>query len=357
LKILDFYIIKNYKLTFVFVLLLISVVSIVMDYTEKVDAMISKKVPLSEMTTYYIAFVPYLSAFIFPLIIFISVIFYTSRITYRSEIIAMLSSGFSFNRLLAPFIFVSIVLAGVLLIANHIYIPRANKQRLKFESKYITPNTGSTENDMHLRISKNEFVYMKSFNHIAGIGYKFTYEKIENQKLSEKIFAEEIHFDTIKKNWDLQKVTIRKNSKDKEELIFKDKMKVKYNFIPRDLFVEFEQKSSMTTRELKAFITRESKRGNPSLIAYVFEFHRRSAAPFSVLILNIIGVCLACKKVRGGSGVQIAIGLLICGAYLIFMQFSTAFAVKGGLNPLLAAWIPNIIFSFIALYIYLRTKK
>lgn len=356
MKILDWYIAKNYKLTFVFVIILLSIISIVVDFTEKTDAFTINKAPTGEIANYYIAFVPYITAFIFPLIVFISVIFFTTRLAYRSEVIAILSSGVSFNRFLRPFIAVSILLAGIIFYANHILIPIANKMRLKFENKYVVSRNISVDNDIHLRISKTEFIYLKNFNYLAKQGDNFCYEKIANQQLTEKIWAETITYDSIKKNWILKKLTIRKNLPASESLTTLDSMRVAYNFTPKDLGEENDQKSTMTTKELSAFIKRETLRGNPSLVAYKFEKERRSAAPFSVLILNIIGVCLASKKVRGGSGLQIAIGLAVSGTFVVFMQFSTAFAVKGGLNPLLAAWIPNIIFSAVAFYIYKKMQ-
>jgi lipopolysaccharide export system permease protein len=357
LKILDKYIIKNYLLTFVFVLILITLISIVVDYTEKLDAIVSKHASLKDVLKYFAAFVPYINAFIFPLIVFISVIFFVSRLAYRTEVVAMLTSSMSYNRYLAPFIFCSALLAGVILYANHYLVPRANKQRIAFENKYINVYATKTSTDYHVRISKNEYVYMKSFNQYAKMGNNFCYEKIVGQRLLEKITAEQIQYDSVKKTWRLQDVQIRKNDGDKEQLTRLDAMVQAYSFKPEDFVEVTEQKSTMTRPMLLAYINKETLRGNPNLVSYRFEHHRRSAAPFSVLILNIIGVCIASKKVRGGSGIHLAIGLIFCGAFVIFMQFSTAFATKGGLSPLLAAWIPNIVFGIIAYVIYKKWRQ
>lgn len=357
IKILDKYILKKFLTTFVFVLLVLALISIVIDFTEKVDSFVNKNIPTKEILSYYIAFVPYISALLFPLFVFISVIFFTTRLAYKSEIIAMLNSGMSYNRYLTPYIVGGIFLSGILLYSNHILIPHANRSRLNFENKYINFNSFKTTTDMHFRISKNEFVYLKSYNVQGKNGYNFCYEKIVGQTILEKLWAENIAYDSVKKQWDLTQTVTRTLVNDKETLSKAPKISRKFNFAPGDLVEEFEVKQAMTTNELTAFIAREKRKGNPSLNAYDVERYRRSAAPYSVVILTIIGACMAGQKVRGGSGLHLALGLLISASYIIFMQFSTTFSIKGSLHPLIAVWIPNLIFTALAYYIYRRYKK
>jgi lipopolysaccharide export system permease protein len=357
IKILDKYILQKFMTTFVFVLFVLAIISIVIDFTEKVDAFVNKQVPTKEILSYYIAFVPYISALLFPLFVFISVIFFTTRLAYKTEVIAMLNSGMSFNRFLAPYLVGGVILSGVILYSNHILIPKANKQRLKFENKYINFNSVKTGTDMHFRISGNEFIYLKSYNIIGKNGYNFCYEKIEGQTILEKLWAENIAYDTVKKIWNLSQVTKRTLYNNKETFNKLDKLSQKFNFAPSDLVEEFEMKQAMTTSELTSFIIREKRKGNPSLNVFDVERYRRSAAPYSVLILTLIGACMASQKVRGGSGLHLALGLLISASYIIFMQFSTTFSIKGTLHPALAVWIPNIIFTVLAYYIYKKYNK
>ncbi len=356
MKILDKYLIKNLILTFLFVLFVLSIISIVIDYAEKVDAFISNKAPAKAIIGYYISFIPYICALLFPLFVFIAVIFFTTRIAYRTEVIAMLSSGMSYNRFLLPYLFCGVLFALLLFWCNHIVIPKANKHRMKFENEYVNSSVNKTEIDAHYRISPTEFVYLKSFSAESKSGYNFAYEIIKQQDLSKKIWAENISWDSISKQWNLSRVKIRTINGEQETLTHLPSLKQKFNFTPADLVEVKEQKQCMTTSELSAYINKETKRGNPSLANYHIEKARRTAAVFSVIVLTLIGACLASKKMRGGSGIHLAIGISISAAYIIFMQFSTTFAVKGNLNPVLSVWIPNFVFAILGIYIYRKMK-
>ncbi len=357
MKILDKYILKNFILTFWFSLGLLTIIAIVIDITEKVDAFVSNKAPMREVLKYYAAFVPYISALLFPLFVFIAVIFFTSRMASRSEVIAMLNGGMSFKRFLQPYVIGGILLSFILLWSNHTLIPYANAARLKFEEKFINYQKPRSGMDMHYRISKNEFIYLKSYNIPTQSGYTFSYEKIEGQKLKEKVWADNIQWDSVKKDWLLKQVTIRTNRDSTESLSTVPSISKKYNFTPDDLLEKVELKQTMSTKMLNKFIIREKEKGNPSLNSYYIEKHRRSAAPVSVFILTIIGACLASTKVRGGSGLHLAMGLAISASYIIFMQFSTTFSVKGNLSPLLSVWIPNFIFMVLGYFIFRRFNK
>jgi lipopolysaccharide export system permease protein len=352
LKILDLYIIRKFVGTFFFCLLVLTIIAIVIDVTEKVDSFIDKKAPLKEIVNYYLVFIPHITALLFPLFVFVAVIFFTSRLASKSEVIAMLNGGMSYNRFLVPYIAGGILFSLFILYANHTFIPKANKLRLKFENKYINFNSIKTGTDMHYRISPSEFVYLKSFNIPTKTGNIFSYEKIIDGELKEKIFANEIAYDSIKNTWKLKQVRKRTMNGSVETFVQLDTLQQKMNFKPSDVIEEYEIKQAMTTKQLQSFIDRERRKGNPALNTYEVEKHRRSAAPASVLILTIIGAIMSSKKVRGGSGIHLAIGLLIGAAYIVFMQFSTTFSIKGSLHPMLAVWIPNFIFAGLALIIY-----
>jgi lipopolysaccharide export system permease protein len=355
-KILDKYILKKFVGTFIFCLIVLSIIAIVIDVTEKVDSFIDKKIPFKEIARYYLVFIPHITALLFPLFVFVAVIFFTSRLASKSEVIAMLNGGMSYNRFLRPYIIGGIGFSLFILYANHTFIPKANKERLKFENKYINFNSIKSGTDMHYRISPTEFIYIKSFNIPTKTGSIFSYEKIINGALVEKIWANEITYDSIKLHWKLKDVRKRTMNGIQEKFVQLDTLVQKINFKPADLIEEYEMKQAMTTTQLQAFIDRERRKGNPSLNTYEVEKHRRSAAPASVLILTIIGAVMSSKKVRGGSGIHLAIGLLIGAAYIVFMQFSTTFSIKGSLHPMLAVWIPNFIFAALALIIYKKYK-
>jgi lipopolysaccharide export system permease protein len=357
MKILDKYILKNFILTFWFSLGLLTVIAIVIDVTEKVDAFVSNKASFSAITGYYVAFIPYIAALLFPLFVFIAVIFFTSRLAIRSEVIAMLNGGMSFKRFLQPYIIGGVLLSLLILWANHTIIPKANAARLAFEEKYIQYQKPYAGVDMHYRISPTEFIYLKSYSIPTQSGYTFSYEKIEGQKLREKLWADNISWDSTKKNWKLKSVSMRTITDSVETYSTMPNVSKNYNFTPADLSEKTEQKQAMTTVVLNKFIAREKQKGNPALNGYYIEKHRRSAAPVAVLILTIIGACLASHKVRGGSGLHLAMGLAISAAYIIFMQFSTTFAVKGNLSPLLSVWIPNFIFMVLGYFIFRRFNK
>ncbi len=356
MKILDKYLIKNLLLTFLFVLFILSIITLVIDYTEKINDYVEKKVPISEIAFYYCKFIPFLTVFLFPIFVFIAVIFFTTRLTTRSEVIAMLNSGMSYRRFLQPYVLTGIALSLCLLWLNNIAIPILNKGRIAFENKYIISNPNTTRSDFHCRISPTEYIYVKGFNPTNKSGYNFAYEKIENNKLLYKLWSEQIQWDSAKKTWTLTTVQIRENLGNKETYTKQATLTRQFNFLPTDIYEVAEQKSAMTTPALQKFIDREKTKGNPGLNFLEVEKHRRSAASYSVLVLTIIGACISSKKVRGGSGIHLAIGIAISASYVVIQQFSTTFSTKGNLNPTLSVWIPNIIFTFVAWIVYRKYK-
>ena len=357
LKKIDKYILRNFLLTFVFLMLAFSAIAIVIDYTEKVEDFVNKKVPASQILIYFRNFIPYILALLFPIFIFVAVIFFTSRLANRSEIIAMLSSGMSFRRFLRPYVIGSVIISIALLLANHYIIPRANKSRLQFEEKYLWEHAYSKDDNFHMRINPTEYIYMQSYNHESRTGYRFSYEKVEGTFITKKISADRCTYDSVKKQWKLFDAIIRNNQGAKESMVRKPSVFEKFNFDPSDLIERREQKQLMTSPQLNAFIKKEEEKGSEALTEFYIEKYRRTASPFSAFVLSIIGACIASRKVRGGSGIHLAVGLLISAIYILMMQFSTTFAIKGDLHPFIAVWIPNIVFSFVAIYFYKRYSR
>ncbi len=354
---IDKYILKNFLGTFVFLLAAFSVIAIVIDFTEKINDFVDRKVPFIQILLYFRNFIPYILALLFPIFIFVAVIFFTSKMANRSELIAVLSSGMTFKRMLRPYIVGSAIISAVLLFANHYVIPQANKGRLKFEEKYLWEKNYSTDDNFHIRISSNEYIYMQSYNPESKIGYRFSYEKLKGNEVVEKISADRCSYDSIRKQWKLHDAVFR-NLNGIHETLSTDFERLRtFAFKPADLIEKREAKQMMTTPELNAFIKKEQQKGSQSLSEYLIEYHRRTASPFSAFVLSIIGACIASRKVRGGSGIHLAVGLMISAIYIFMMQFSTTFAIKGNLHPLIAVWIPNILFSFLALFIFRRYSR
>ncbi|MCD6011347.1 MAG: YjgP/YjgQ family permease [Flavipsychrobacter sp.] len=335
--------------------MVLAVISCVIDYSEKVDAIVETKVSGLTVMNYYKNFVPHITALLFPLFIFIATIFFTSKIAYKSEVIAILSSGISFQRFLRPYFIGATFLCLFSLVSNHWIIPQANKQRIAFEDKYINAsNFKYAADNMHLGISKNTYVYLQNYSYSSHTGNHFTEEKIEGILLKEKLMADYVTYDTAKKIWHLHNVVIRTNDSDKESLQKIPQMDKKYPFTPADLNRTDAIKEALTTAELDQYVARERMHGRENLNFYFIEKHRRTAQPFAGFILTIIGACIASRKVRGGSGLHLALGIVISAIYIMFLQTSTTLSTKASLNPLLAVWIPNIIFAVVAYILYRR---
>jgi lipopolysaccharide export system permease protein len=358
IKKLDWYIIRKFLSTFFFAIMVLAVISCVIDYSEKVDNLVSKKAPLLTVMNYYKDFVPHITALLFPLFIFIATIFFTSKIAYKSEIIAILSSGVSFQRFLRPYLIGGGFLCIVSLIANHWIIPLANKERIAFEDKYINDENFKYVNDnLHLGISKGTYIYLQNYSYSNNTGNHFTEEKISGTLLKEKVMADYIIYDSVKKIWHLHNVVIRVNDSDKESITTMPELDRKYPISPADLNRTDAIKEALTTTELNQYIATEKLHGRENLNSYFIEKHRRSAQPFAGFILTIIGACIASRKIRGGSGLHLALGIVISATYIMFLQTSTTFATKSSLDPFVAVWIPNLIFSVLAWILFRRQVK
>jgi lipopolysaccharide export system permease protein len=358
MKKLDWYIVRKFLSTFFFAIMILAVISCVIDYSEKVDNIVSKKAPLSVVLNYYKNFVPHITALLFPLFIFIATIFFTSKLAYKSEIIAILSSGVSFTRFLRPYMIGGGFLCLVSLVSNHYIIPVANKQRIDFEDTYINDgNYRFASNDMHLGIAKNTYAYLKDFNYDNYTGNRFCIEKIKGTYLKEKLMADYAVYDTTRKIWKLHNVVIRTNDSINEKIVKVPEMEMVYPFTPHDLNKGDAIKEALTTPQLDLYIKAEQMRGQENLNTFLIEKARRTATPFAGIILTIIGACIASRKIRGGSGLHLALGIAISAIFVMSLQISTTFATKSNLDPNIAVWIPNIIFGILAFVLYRRQLR
>jgi lipopolysaccharide export system permease protein len=354
LKKLDWYIIRKFITTFVFAILILAIVACVIDGGEKVNDFLKNKVPAMAILNYYKNFVPHISALLYPLFIFIATIFFTSKLAYKSEIVAMLATGMSFNRFLRPYFIGAGFLGAVALLANHWIVPGANKSRLEFEDRYVHEKITSSDRNVHMQLTPGLLVYVESYDYSSNNGYHFTAEKVNGTRLLEKLMADHISYDSARKIWKLYSVVVRKNDSVRETLEQVAEMEAKYPFTPKDLKENEDVKEALTTPRLDHFIELQKLHGNNNLNIYYVEKHRRTAQPFAGFILSIIGACIASRKIRGGSGFHLALGIAISAIYMLLLQFTMTFSTKAGMNPFIAVWIPNIVAGIVAYLVYRR---
>ncbi len=358
IKILDKYIIKKFLGTFFFALGLIITIAIVFDISEKIDDFLEKEAPLREIVfDYYMNFIPFFANLFSPLFVFISVIYFTSRMASQTEIVAILGSGVSFKRLLAPYMVAAAILASISFYLNNYVIPHSNSTRIAFETKYIKNPFIYKNKHVHRQIAPNEFIYFESFNNIDKIGYQFSFEKIENGKLTYKMLADRVIWDSVKTKWTIESYFIRHIDGMNERIesgFHKDTL---FAFKPDEFSRRSNYIETMDTGELNKYIKQQQSRGSEEVPFYLLEKYRRSAIPFATFILTVIGVSLSSRKVRGGIGVQIGAGILLSFTYIMFMQVSQTFATNGNMPAILAIWIPNIFFSIVAAYLLRSAMK
>ncbi len=364
MKILDRYIVFRYLLTFVFCLFLFTLIVVFIDISEKTDDFVKSGLSFKRiMVDYYFGFIPRIDAMLFPLFVFISVIFFTSKMAGRSEIIAVLSSGVSFKRFLLPFFIASLVLGGALWFFNMGLIPNANKKWASFQSQYIDKNFGINENEgstkmkVYFKLDSNSYVGFRTYDTISKMGTYFSIFEIRGKELKYNLRAQSFAWDTAQKKWRLNSVQEKYIDSMQERLVNHTELFKNYPFKPIDLSKNSYLKDQLTSKELNDFIAKERFRGSENVGSLLVEKYNRDAIPASVIILTMIGAIIASRKVRGGSGLHLAIGVLLSVFYILIGKLTFVFATKGDFSPVLSAWIPNIVFFFVAIYIYVRAPK
>jgi len=358
MKLIDRYIIGKFLGTFFFSLLLIILIVVVFDISEKIEDFIGKSAPLKAIIfDYYFNFIPWIINLFSPLFTFIAVIFFTSRMASRTEIVAILSSGVSYTRLLFPYMLSATVIAVLSLTLNNFVIPHATKKRIEFENKYIRNEFYNNDRNIHKQISPGNYIYLQNYNVEENTGYKFSIEKFNQGKLYYKLMAENIKWDSVKKEWAINDYYIRYIS-EMNEFIKKGKtLDTMLAFTPAEFGRKDNTIEAMDYNELNAYIESERLKGSDNIELIELEKQRRIAFPFATFILTLIGVSIASRKVRGGIGMHIGLGIGISFTFIMFMQVTTTFAASGLVSPLLAVWIPNFIFSFLAWYLLKIAQK
>lgn len=359
MKTLDLYIIKKFLITFFFAIFLLSSIAIVIDITEKIDDFISNQAPLRAIIfDYYLNFIPWIGLMLAPIFVFISVVYFTSRLTSNTEIICMLNGGISFYRLLVPYLFTAILLTLLFSYYNHWLLPKNNKVKIKFEETYASKKDQRTSGiNYHFQIGKDTFIYTQSYDINSNMGFKFSMETIKDRTLNFKLSADNVQWDSIQKKWKLSNWQYRKVNGTSDIVTTGNDTLLKSPITKNEYVRQDYDMETMTTKELKQFIVDQIHKGNENVKIFEVEKYRRTAIPFSTIILTLIAVAMTTKKVRNGMGLYIVAGMLLSGAYIIIQQFSTVFATKGNLDPFIAVWIPNIIFGIIAFLLILRAPK
>lgn len=363
MKKLDVYIIRKYLTTFFFCLLLLTTIVVVVDISEHTDDFVKSKLPASRIITdYYFGFIPRIVAMLFPLFIFISVIFFTSKMAGRSEVIAILSSGVSFNRYLRPFLIAGLLMTAMLWLGYRYVIPQANRKWADFEKTYVDVNQRGNRNtsyiqNMYFRIDTSAWVGIKGYDTVSRTGNNMFVQHFVNNKMVYNLRATTFTWDTAQRKWKLNNLQERRFDSLGEHVELHAVKWMDFPFKPLDLRQDNYLKDQMDTRMLNEFIRKEKARGSPMVNSLLVERHNRDAIPFSVLILTLIGAVLASRKVRGGSGIHLAIGVVISVVYILLSRLSVVFATQGNFPPVLAAWTPNILFGFVAYYFYRLAPK
>lgn len=354
LLILDRYIIKKFLGTFFFTIGLIVMIAVIFDLSEKLDDFLDKDAPLNKIIfDYYLNFIPYFAVLFSPLFTFVSVIYFTSRMAYSTEIIAILSSGVSFNRLLRPYFYSAFALMVFAFALNNFVIPHANARKLAFEDIYYHSEPKVyREKDIHKQIQPGIFIYMESFDNHDNEGRNFTIEKFKNGMLESKLLADKIMWDSVKNKWSLINYYNREFTGESQKITQGRYMDTTIALDPEEFRRRDNAVEAMNLGELNHFIKDQKMQGTENIDAYLIEKHRRFSFPFSAFILTLIGVSVSSKKVKGGIGMQLGIGLLISFSYIVFMQFSSQFAIGGSLSPFIAVWIPNVVFAIVAAFLY-----
>ncbi|MDE6416367.1 MAG: LptF/LptG family permease [Duncaniella sp.] len=353
-KILDRYIIKKFLGTYIFAIALILAITIMFDVNEKLDSFL--KAPLkATIFDYFINFLPYFANQFSPLFTFIAVIFFTSKLADNSEIIAMLSTGMSFRRLLWPYMVSAAVIACATYLLSAYIIPPANVKRIEYTNTYVRNKRVDYGSNIQLQVAKGQIASMSRYDNTTKTGYKFSLEQFDGKKLVSRLTSQTIKWDTLH-HWTVRDYMIRDFRDDREIITRGLRLDTVIPFEPRDFLIAKNDHETMTSPQLREYIERQRERGVANIKSFEIENHRRYAMTAAAFILTVIGMSLSSRKVKGGMGVNIGIGLVLSFSYILFMTVTSTFAVSGLTSPMVAMWIPNIIYALIAVILYYKAS-
>ncbi len=359
MKRIDRYIIAKFLGTYFFSIVLIISIGVVFDFNENIDRFTESQAPWRAIVMdYYLNFIPYYANLFSALFVFISVIFFTSKMADRSEIIAMISAGISRRRLLLPYMISSAIIAAMTFYLGAEIIPRSSVKRLAFENTYKKREKNPTYADkVQLQVEPSVIAYMEHFDGVSKTGIHFSLDKFENKKLVSHLSANTVQYDTlsdVRYQWHLRDVTVRELRGMREKITHYNLVDSVIRMEPRDFLFIRNQQETMTNSELKEYIEKQRNRGSGNISIFEVEFYKRFASPFAAFILSTIGMSLSSRKRKGGMGLALGIGIALSATYILLQGISATFSTNAGMHPALAAWMPNILYSIIAIWLYKR---
>ena len=360
LRVIDRFIIKKYLGTFVFTLGIFIVVTVVFDISEHLDNFLKNHSTLEEIVfKYYAGFIPFYMNLLSPLINFLAVIYFTAKMANQTEIVPILSGKTTFNRFLRPYFICATLIFIVSLFANVYLIPYTNKLKITFENSHNFNFDDPTKVDVHIQLDKHTFVYLQNYDNSIHTGYQFILEKFDNDQLREKLVANSISYDSLKRVWTLKNYTIKYVNGLKEKYVDSSSRQkdTVLDMKPTDFIVYDNQYTAMATSDLNKAIVKEEIRGTGALKEMKYDLYQRFVYPLSSYVLTLIGVAISSRKVRGGIGLPLGIGIFLCFGYIVIDRFAFVFAVKGSLPPIMAVCLPNGIFGLIGYYLLLKAPK
>ena len=359
LKRLDRYIIVKFLGTYFFAIALIISIAVVFDINENIDRFINNRAPLKAIIfDYYLNFIPYYTNLFSPLFVFIAVIFFTSKLAENSEIIAMFSTGMSFKRLMYPYMISAACIALVTYVLSTEVIPTGSVTRLRFESIYKKKKSDTYARNIQLEVDSGVIAYMERYEDYNKTGYRFSMDKFESHQLVSHMTARRITYDTTAVHkWTVRDYMIREMKGMKETITRGDRLDTIINMEPQDFLITRGQQETMTSPQLHSYIQKQKQRGFANIKIFEVEYHRRIATSFAAFILTVIGVSLSSQKRKGGMGLHLGIGIALSFSYILFQTISSTFAINGNVPASIAVWIPNVLYLFIAIYLYRKAPK
>jgi lipopolysaccharide export system permease protein len=360
MKIIDKYILKRYLSNFFVMLMMFIPIGIIIDVSEKINRMIEYKIPFSIIVIYYCNFTIYFANLLFPIFLFLSIIWFTSKLANNTEIIAILSSGISYTRFMRPYLIGATIVSILAFLIGIFLLPKASEGFNNFRYTYLNP--GGTEkmrenSDVFRQVSKDEFIYVGSFNQASKMAFNFSMEKFDKDQLKYKITASRIKWNPLQKNYTLYDYTKRKVGKFSDKIEMAEKKDTVFNFDLEDLTPMVYVAETLSILELNHFIDKEIKRGNSNISVYLVVLYKKYSLPVSAFILTIIALAVSSMKRRGGMGINLAIGIAIAFAFVFFDKIFGALAEKSSINPLIAVWLPNVLFGILAIYLLKNAKR
>lgn len=356
--IIDRYIIRKYLQTFFYSVLLFTLIAIFIDISEKMDDFIKRKPPLSVLIfDYYIWFIPYFMGLFSSVFIFLSTLFFNSKLAQNTEIIAILNSGLNYRRFLKPYLIGATLLFILFIILNTRFLPLCDRYRLEFEDNWIHEQKQTQNNNIYNMLNDSNLIHMESFNYVDSSGFNFNLESFSDGKLIDRIYANRLTWNRQKQCWTLQGVMRRQFNGNHEKLTKLSSMDTALSLKPDEFFEKSKVVSSMTNPELNEYIRKETEKGNPKVNIFKVELYKRTVIPIAFYVLTLLAVAVSSNKSRGGVGIHLGIGVGLTFTYLLLIQIFNTAGNTGVLPPWLAVWIPPAVFFVVAMYMLKRAPK